>query len=57
MFIFRYSKKYRDWILTHYDRESYDNTRITEKTTQDVSARHMSINEPMPDEFEGGCHI
>jgi hypothetical protein len=55
--VFRYSKKDRDWLLTHYDRESYDNTRNTEKTAQDVSARHVSINEPMPEEFEGGCHI
>ncbi len=55
--IFRYSKKARDWLLTHYDRDSYDNSRITEKPTQDVSARHVSVNEPMPEEFEGGCHI
>jgi hypothetical protein len=55
--VFRYSKKDRDWLLTHYDRESYDNTGISKKTTQDVSARHVSINEPMPEEFEGGCHI
>jgi hypothetical protein len=55
--VFRYSKKDRDWLLTHYDRESYDSTGISKKTTQDVSARHVSINEPMPEEFEGGCHI
>jgi hypothetical protein len=55
--IFRYSKKDRDWLLTHYVRESHDNTGFTEKTTQDVSARHVSIKEPMPEEFEGGCHV
>lgn len=55
--IFRYSKKDRDWLLTHYDRERYDNAHVVEKTTQIVSAKHLSINEPMPEEFGGGCHI
>jgi hypothetical protein len=53
--VFQYLKRERDWILMNFNRESFDNG-ITERTSEDVSARHLSVSQPLPEEFEGGCH-
>jgi hypothetical protein len=55
--VFRYLKQERDWILTNFDRESFDATGITGRTSEDVSARHLSASRPLPEEFLGGCPI
>jgi hypothetical protein len=54
--IFRYLKRERDWILTNFDRESFNVNGVTQRTRKDVSARHLSVSQPLPEEFEGGCH-